>query len=114
MLNYSGIDNTILTFIADDSCAVGAVCKLSGAAAVTACDEGDGFLGVVQQLTPGGLGGVAVRGVVRVPFSGTAPALGWAKLSADGSGGVKTDAAGGREYLVLRTDSTAQTAEIYL
>ena len=45
--------------------------------------------------------------MVTVPCT-SAPAVGWAKLSADGSGGVKADE-GGREYLVVRSESNTVT-----
>ena len=39
---------------------------------------------------------------------------GWVKLSADGSGGMKTDDSAGTPYLVVQTDADAQTAVILL
>ena len=113
MFYYNGIDNTIMTFGAGSGCVEGQVCKLSDSAVVEGCSAGDGFMGQVQKLYPGDMAGAVVRGVIRVGYSGTAPSAGWCKLSADGNGGVKADT-NGHEYLVLKVDSTAKTAEIYL
>ena len=50
----------------------------------------------------GTLCSVAVGGFVTLKCSGTAPAVGFAKLCADGAGGVK--AGGEKEYLVVAAD----------
>ena len=114
MFHYNGIDNTIMTFVAGSGCVEGQLCKLSSSTMVKGCSAGEPFHGMVQKLYPGNMGGVIVRGVVRVGYSGTAPTAGWCKLSANGSGGVQADASTGREYLVLKVDTAAKTAEIYL
>ena len=46
-------------------------------------------------------------------YTGTAPSLGWANLSADGNGGVKVDTAG-NNYLVVAVDTAAKTCVIEL
>ena len=48
-----------------------------------------------------------------VPSQGAAPALGWAALSADGSGGVQADA-DGRSFLVVDVDTSAETVTFVL
>ena len=76
--------------------------------AVAQCGAGDGFCGVVlARARDGGACTVALGGMVTVSCT-SAPAVGWAKLSADGSGGVKADE-GGREYLVVRSESNNVT-----
>lgn len=114
MLDYNGINQTILSFTAGSGCEEGKLCRLSGSAMVKGCSEGEAFHGLVQRIYPGNLSGVVLRGVVRVSYSGTAPAVGWTKLAADGNGGVKADSESGREYLVLKVDKSAGTTEIYL
>ena len=54
-----------------------------------------------------------MAGFVTVPYSSTEPTPGYAKLSADGTGGVKTDE-GGREYLVVSVDTAAKSVTILL
>ena len=56
---------------------------------------------------------VQVKGYAELPYIGTAPALGWANVAADGSGGVKTDA-GGLSCLVVNVDTAAKTVGLYL
>ena len=114
MFHYNGIDNTIMTFRAGSGCVEGQLCKLSGSNLVEGCGAGDAFHGMVQKLYPGDMGGVIVRGVVRVGYTGTAPTVGWSLLSANGTGGVQVDDSQGRAYLVLKVDAETRTAEIYL
>ena len=49
-----------------------------------------------------------VKGFVKTPYSGTAPALGYTALAADGNGGVKA-ASSGPLRLVLELDTTKKT-----
>jgi hypothetical protein len=51
--------------------------------------------------------------MVTAGYTGSAPALGWSGLAADGSGGVKTSETG-REYLVVDVDTDAQTVTFAL
>lgn len=90
----------------------GQVCKVAAAGTVRPCAAGDRFCGVVLSRR-GGYAGVALAGFVRVPYTGTAPAVGYTGLSADGSGGVKTDAAG-QSYLVVEADTATKTVCLYL
>ena len=58
---------------------------------------------------------VQLGGIVRLRYSGdTAPAAGYSKLTADGTGGVSVNAAKGREYLILNVDSMEKTVDIKL
>ena len=54
-----------------------------------------------------------LAGVVTAPYTGTAPTVGYAKLSANGTGGVKASSTG-REYLVLDIDPSANTVTFVL
>lgn len=106
-LSYEGIGQWAATFACGDV-QEGQVVKISAADTVAACSAGDGFCGVVlSKARDGGACSVALGGMVTVPCT-SVPAVGWAKLSADGSGGVKADE-GGREYLVVRAESKTVT-----
>ncbi|MBP1758632.1 MAG: hypothetical protein H6Q61_881 [Firmicutes bacterium] len=60
-----------------------------------------------------GIAAVQLHGYTELPYSGTAPTLGWAKLVADGAGGMKTDA-GGIGCLVVSVNETGKTLGMYL
>lgn len=91
---------------------VGKVCKLSSTGAANTCAAGDRFCGIVTTVR-GGYAGVQVHGFVTVSYSGTAPALGYSALSANGNGGIKADATG-HTYLVVKVDTVNHTAVIDL
>lgn len=106
-LSYEGIGQWAATFACGDV-QEGQVVKISAGDTVAPCSAGDGFCGVVlSKARDGGACSVALGGMVTVSCT-SAPAVGWAKLSADGSGGVKADE-GGREYLVVRSESKTVT-----
>lgn len=94
-----------------DSGEDGQVVKVSGDGAVAACADGDKFCGVLEGVRKG-YGGVQLHGFATVAYSGTAPAVGYAGLLADGSGGVKTGS--GREHLVVSVDTVSKTCVIEL
>ena len=86
-LSYEGIGQWAATFACGDV-QEGQVVKISAGDTVAPCSAGDGFCGVVlSKARDGGACSVALGGMVTVPCT-SAPAVGWAKLSADGSGGV--------------------------
>ena len=87
-----------VTFV--DPCTV--ECANSGALFIGVCTSTDNVIGSIQ-----------LEGYVRVSFSGTAPDLGYVKLSADGSGGVKADE-NGRYVIVTDTDNETGTCGIIL
>ena len=60
-----------------------------------------------------GYGAIQLGGLVKVPVSGGEVQAGWIKLSADGSGGVKSLETG-KEYWVVASDETAQTVTVLL
>lgn len=57
---------------------------------------------------------VVLKGIAEFTYSGSAPAVGYTKLSADGAGCVKADDTNGREYLILSVNSETKTLEILL
>lgn len=92
----------------------GAVVKLSTGGTAQPCEAGDAFCGVVCCVDHDGSAcSVQLGGLAKVNYSGGAPEIGFAKLSADGEGGVKT-AADGRELLVMDVDTGKKTVVIRL
>lgn len=108
-ISFEGIGSVVATFTAGEGVKVGAVVKISGSGAVSACVAGDRFCGAALALRDG-CAAVQVGGLATLAASG-AVALGWVKLSADGAGGVKPDTGGG-EFLVVATDTGAGTAVV--
>ena len=112
-LSYEGIGQWAATFAASQV-SEGEVVKVSANGTVAACAAGDGFCGVVQSVSRDGEAcTVALGGMVQAAYTGTAPALGWSGLSANGTGGVKADSVG-HSYLVVDVDSTGGTVTFVL
>ena len=112
-ISYEGMGQWAATFACGDVTA-GQVVEVAAEDSVQACATGGAFAGVVLvKAANSDACTVVLGGAVEVSFSGSAPAVGWQKLSADGNGGVKVDA-NGREYLVLAADDAAMSVVIVL
>ena len=114
-ISFEGIGESVATFACTGQAANGQVVKMSANGTVAPCSAGDRFCGVA--LTPaGGYAAVQVGGFAAVNCTDTGVKVGYAALTADGSGGVKAageeDSAG--TYLVVSVDSTAGTAVVLL
>lgn len=96
---FNGYDEKIITFSCDATVGKGTLVKLSQNGEITACLDGDDFIGVAVNVR-GGFAGVQTGGYACVPVSGSV-AVGFQKLSAAGATAAKTAATGGREHLVL-------------
>ena len=111
-ISYEGIGQWAATFACSDV-AEGQVVKISGNGEVAACAEDDNFCGVVISVGRDGQAcAVAMGGMVTVPYTGDAPALGWCGLIGDGNGGVK--AGNGYEYMVVDMDKSGKTVTFVL
>ena len=107
-VSYEGIGQWAATF-ACGGVREGQVVKVSGNGTVSACEAGDRFCGTALAVSRDGTTcTVALGGMVTAAFTGTAPALGWTGLAADGRGGVQA-ADSGRKYLVADTDGETVT-----
>ena len=114
-ISYEGIGEWCATFVCG-AVSEGDIVKVSANGTVGKCTAGDGFCGVVAAMGRDGKAcSVQLGGIVRLRYSGdTAPAAGYSKLTADGTGGVSVNAAKGREYLILNVDSMEKTVDIKL
>lgn len=112
-ISFDGIGEVAATFFCTEQVKAGAVVKVSGDCTVDACAAGNRFCGVAISAEDG-CAAVQVGGFATVQVSGEGVSAGMVKLSADGSGGVKLDAANGAEYLVAAVDSAAGTAAVLL
>ena len=117
-LSYEGIGQWAATFACSDV-TEGEVVKISANDTVAACSAGEAFCGMVlsvsrtQDACTVALGGLVTAGYSQSEDDDDAPTLGWCILCGDGSGGVKT-AAAGRSYLVVDVDSTSKTVTFAL
>jgi len=112
-LSYEGIGQWAATF-ACANVAEGDVVKISGNGTVAACGDGDAFAGVVISVGHGGDAcSAALGGMATAVYSGTVPAVGWAGLCADGTGGVKA-ASDGHSYLVTDVNTSTKTVTFAL
>ena len=109
---FEDIGQVMATFAAGTGAKAGQVCKVSAGKTVAACSAGDAFCGLVDHVDQAGAA-VVLRGFVTVGYTSTAPSVGFVKLVANGSGGVKTDN-GGASYLAVAVDTTAATVTILL
>lgn len=112
-LSYEGIGQWAATFACADV-SEGDVVKISADGTVAACSDGDAFCGTVASMAHGGDAcSVILGGMVTVGYTGDSPAPGYVGLSADGLGGVKTDALG-RSFLAAEVDTAAKTVTFVL
>jgi len=109
-VSFEGVGQVCATFLGSDV-AEGSVVKLTGNGTVGPCGAGDPFCGAVLCRKDDACT-VQVCGFVTVGYSGTAPAVGWTALCADGNGGVK--AGGDRQMPVADVDTAAKTVTILL
>ena len=94
------------------TCGENTLCKIGIAGKADSCVSSDRFCGVAYGIR-GQAAAVQIRGMITVPYSGTAPKPGFSKLCADGTGGVKVSEAG-ESYLTLAVDTAAKTVTINL
>ena len=104
-VSFEGAGEQVLSFMKASGDEKGYLVKLSANATVAKCAAGDNFAGVCIKADDS-FADVKTAGYVELGYTGTAPAVGYAKLTADGAGNVKT-ADTGREYLVISVDSAA-------
>ena len=84
-ISYEGIGEWCATFVCG-AVSEGDIVKVSANGTVGKCTAGDGFCGVVRAVAHDGKAcTVQLGGLASVKYSGTAPAVGYAELVADGS-----------------------------
>lgn len=104
-VSFEGIGEQLLSFNAAGGTEKGKLVKISANNTVAPCSAGDKFAGVCVKAN-GDFADVMTAGYVELSYTGSAPALGFAKLVSADDGKVKTDAVG-REYLVIMVDTAA-------
>lgn len=105
-------ENQIIFKRTDDVCKLGLPVKISENFTVSACYLGDDVVGQVTGYWDD-YARVQTEGLVVFPYSGDAPSLGYTKLAADRTGGVRAWHSG-REYLVVAVDKELKQLGIIL
>ena len=108
-VSFEGIGESVVTFYNSKIAAVGAGApvKMSGNGEVSACADGNRFFGAALACDAD-FAAVQTGGYAQLVYSGTAPAVGFAKLASNGEGGVKIAETGG-EFLVVDVDTISKT-----
>ena len=109
-ISYEGIGAVCATFKTNTAIS-GHVVKLTTGGTVEECASGENFIGVAG-VPHNGVCAVQLEGLVELPYSEAAPALGYTSVAGDGKGGVL--ASGGRRLLVIDVDETRKTCVIML
>lgn len=107
-IKLNGIKNETVTFRAEGTIPAGTPVMPSANYTVTPATSGNPFVGVAVNQS-NDLVGVQLDGYVELHYSSTAPSIGFARLVADGNGGVKTDSTNGRECAVVYVNTATKT-----
>lgn len=106
--NFNGFNEKVLTFECDTEINAGTPVKITANGKVSVCAAGDRFIGIALG-SRGGYASVMVGGYVTLHYTSTAPTTNYAKLVADGNGGVKVDATNGTEVVAISVDTNEKT-----
>ncbi len=113
MLNYlDGYGRNEVTLNSEENLNKGCTAAMSDSYTVGLAGNGEAFIGICTHREKN-CASVLIKGFAEVPYTGEAPAVGYCKLSANGTGGVKKDT-NGREILVAGVDTAAMTIGIVL
>lgn len=102
-VSFGGYGEKTATFEAADGVTAGMPVQVTQNGLVSPCKAGKHFCGVAVNVREG-FAAIQLAGYVRLLYSGTAPAVGYQTLAGDGSGKIKSDAAG-RSLLVVDVDT---------
>lgn len=108
----NGFNTKSITLYTNEDIPVGAPVKLMENAVAAMPTSGEKFCGVCTDKR-GNYVTVTFLGYAETAYSGTAPTVGYNKLSSDGKGSVATND-NGRELLVLDVDTVNKTIAFLL
>ena len=111
--SFDGFGEKAATFAAKDGVTPGMPVKMTANGTVGVCAAGDAFCGVALNVRCGSAA-VQLGGYARLPYGGSAPAVGWQNFTAADGGKVQTAATGGRSLLVVDVDAAAGTCGVIL
>ena len=110
-ISFEGIGQVAATFAAADDVQPGMAVVLTGDSTVGLGEDGSLPCGTVLSVK-NGMAAVQVSGMVKVGYSGTAPAVGWGMITSDGTGKVKAVTSGGGPCLIVSVNTDDSTAVI--
>lgn len=111
-ISFDSIGQECVTVRTNSNISVGSPCKFTASNTVSVCSDGNAFHGIVMSQREGFIT-LAVHGFVTVPYSGTAPTVGYCPLAAATGGKVKK-LEGAKEHLVVSVDTTKSTVTFLL
>jgi len=112
-ISFEGIGQVAATFMVEGDIQPGMAVALTADGTVGLGKAGDGICGKVLS-TKNGMAAVQIAGLAQVGYSGTAPAIGWGMIAADGAGKIKTVTEGGMTCMILSVNTADGTAVIKL
>ncbi len=121
-ISFQGMGEQLVSFEAGTVTA-GYPVSMSDNGKVANAGNGDCFAGVAVHKSDDGFAAVQLKGFVTLAYSGTAPSLGWQRVAANGSGGIKTVSSSvsegvitesGRLCLVVDVDTTNTRVGLFL
>lgn len=112
-VSLNGFRESTVTFETEETLVTGTPVKLTANGMVGPCGDGDKFCGVAANERCG-FAAVQLGGYVRLPYDGTAPAVGYQNFLAASGGKIKTAESGGRSLLVTDVDEAAKTCGLIL
>ncbi len=101
-ISYDSIGQVCVTF-QNSGAHINQPCRISASNTVSACLDTNNIDGVVVAARSN-LVTVVIKGFVTLPYTGSAPQVGYCPIAATGTGKVKM-LEGAREYLVVQVDS---------
>ncbi len=113
-VSFEGIGESVVTFYNSktSAAAAGVPVRMSGNGEVSACADGERFFGYALSCDKD-FAAVQTAGYIELGYTGTAPTVGFTKLAANGSGGVKAAETGG-EFLVIDVDTANKIVGLML
>ena len=102
-ISFKGLGENVITFKTTNAVA-GEPVTISANERVTKSTSGETFCGVAVSVSED-YAAVQISGFVELPYSGTAPTVGYNTFVANGNGGVRTNTTG-RTLLVVNVNSS--------
>lgn len=111
-ISFDSIGQECVTVTSNNTISENIPCKFSSSRTVSACADGNAIHGICIRQE-GSLVTLQIKGFVTLPYSGSAPTVGFCSLAAAASGKVKK-LENAKEYLVVDVNTTNSTVTFLL